>query len=93
MFPIRLITQRSEVRILSPLPKQIKGLGEILTPLSLPGNSNSRLRHLQYRQCQDDEGGNHSIVEIRALELEQLSGENGKPTVTEEKTPTVAMYF
>jgi hypothetical protein len=45
---------------------------------------------LQYRQWQNDEGGNHSLVEIRARELELLSGKNGKPAAAEEETPPTA---
>jgi len=45
---------------------------------------------LQQRTWQDNEGMNHSLVEIRARELELLSGKNGNPATTEEDIPAAA---
>ena len=42
---------------------------------------------LQQRTWQDSEGLNHSLVEIRARELELLSGKNGNPSTSEEDIP------
>ncbi|MDO9585682.1 MAG: single-stranded DNA-binding protein [Syntrophales bacterium] len=46
----------------------------------------------QLQQCtwQDNEGGNHSLVEIRARELELLSGKNGNPATPEDVTSAAA---
>ena len=42
---------------------------------------------LQQRTWQDSEGLNHSIVEIRARELELLSGKNGNSAASEDDIP------
>lgn len=67
-----------------------KRLAEIVGEYCAKGSRIGVRGQLQYRQWQDDEGGNHSIVEIRARELELLSGKNGKPATSEEETPQAA---
>lgn len=65
-------------------------IAEIFGEYCAKGSRIGVRRQLQYPQWQDDEGGNHSLVEIRARELELLSGKNGKPATSEEETPPAA---
>jgi single-strand DNA-binding protein len=68
-----------------------KRLAEIVGEYCAKGSRIGVRGQLQYRQWQDDEGGNHSLVEIRASELELLSGKNGKPAAPEAETPPPAV--
>ena len=65
-------------------------LAEIVGQYCAKGSRIGVRGQLQYRQWQDDEGGNHSTVEIRARELELLSGKNGKPAAPDEEAPAAA---
>ena len=62
-------------------------LAEIVGEYCTKGSKVGIRGQLQYRQWQDNEGLNHNIVEIRARELELLSGKNGNPATTEEDIP------
>ena len=65
-----------------------KRLAEIVGQYCAKGSRIGVRGQLQYRLWQDDEGGNHSTVEIRARELELLSGKNGNSTAAEEELLT-----
>jgi len=62
-----------------------KRLAEIVGEYCAKGSRIGVRGQLQYRLWQDDEGGNQSLVEIRARELELLSGKNGKPAASERR--------
>jgi single-strand DNA-binding protein len=63
-------------------------LAEIVAEYCTKGSKIGVRGQLQYRQWQDGEGFNRSLVEIRARELELLSGKNGNPSAAEEEIPT-----
>lgn len=63
-----------------------KRLAEIIGEYCTKGSKVGVRGQLQYRQWQDNEGVNHNLVEIRARELELLSGKNGNPAASEEDT-------
>jgi len=65
-------------------------LAEIVGEYCTKGSKVGIRGQLQQRTWQDSEGGNHSLVEIRAREFELLSGKNGNPTAAEEEVPTGA---
>ncbi len=65
-------------------------LAEIVGQYCTKGSKVGIRGQLQYRQWQDNEGANHSLVEIRARELELLSGKSDTPAATEEEAPAGA---
>jgi len=65
-------------------------LAEVVGEYCTKGSKVGVRGQLQQRSWQDSEGLNHSLVEIRARELELLSGKNGNPTTTEEDIPAAA---
>ena len=62
-------------------------LAEVIGEYCTKGSKVGVRGQLQQRTWQDSEGLNHSLVEIRARELELLSGKNGNPAATEEDIP------
>jgi len=62
-------------------------LAEVIGEYCAKGSKVGVRGQLQQRTWQDSEGLNHSLVEIRARELELLSGKNGNPAATEEDIP------
>ena len=62
-------------------------LAEVIGEYCTKGSKVGVRGQLQQRTWQDNEGMNHSLVEIRARELELLSGKNGNPAATEEDIP------
>ena len=62
-------------------------LAEVVGEYCTKGSKVGVRGQLQQRTWQDSEGLNHSLVEIRARELELLSGKNGNPAATEEDIP------
>jgi len=62
-------------------------LAEVIGEYCTKGSKVGVRGQLQQRTWQDNEGMNHSLVEIRARELELLSGKNGNPAATEEDVP------
>jgi single-strand DNA-binding protein len=62
-------------------------LAEVVGEYCTKGSKVGVRGQLQQRSWQDSEGLNHSLVEIRARELELLSGKNGNPAATEEDIP------
>ncbi len=62
-------------------------LAEVIGEYCAKGSKVGVRGQLQQRTWQDSEGLNHSLVEIRARELELLSGKNGNPTTSEEDVP------
>jgi single-strand DNA-binding protein len=62
-------------------------LAEVIGEYCVKGSKVGVRGQLQQRTWQDSEGMNHSIVEIRARELELLSGKNGNPSAAEEEIP------
>jgi single-strand DNA-binding protein len=62
-------------------------LAEVVGEYCTKGSKVGVRGQLQQRTWQDSNGVNHSIVEIRARELEFLSGKNGVPATTEEDVP------
>jgi len=62
-------------------------LAEVVGEYCTKGSKVGVRGQLQQRTWQDSDGVNHSIVEIRARELELLSGKNGSPATTEEDVP------
>ena len=67
-----------------------KRLAEIVGEYCAKGSRIGVRGQLQYRQWQDGEDFNRSLVEIRARELELLSGKNGNPSAAEEEIPVAA---
>lgn len=65
-------------------------LAEIVGEYCTKGSKVGIRGQLQQRTWQDSEGGNHSLVEIRARELELLSGKNGNPATPEDVTSAAA---
>ena len=65
-------------------------LAEVIGEYCAKGSKVCIRGQLQQRTWQDSEGLNHSLVEIRARELELLSGKNGNPAATEEDVPAAA---
>ena len=65
-------------------------LAEVIGEYCAKGSKVGVRGQLQQRTWQDSEGLNHSLVEIRARELELLSGKNGNPAATEEDVPAAA---
>ena len=65
-------------------------LAEVVGEYCTKGSKVGVRGQLQQRTWQDNEGTNHSLVEIRARELELLSGKNGNPAATEEDVPAAA---
>ncbi len=62
-------------------------LAEVIGEYCAKGSKVGVRGQLQQRTWQDSEGLNHSLVEIRARELELLSGKNGNTAATEEDIP------
>ena len=62
-------------------------LAEVIGEYCAKGSKVGVRGQLQQRTWQDSEGVNHNLVEIRARELELLSGKNGNPATTEEDVP------
>lgn len=65
-------------------------LAEVVGEYCAKGSKVGVRGQLQQRTWQDSEGLNHSLVEIRARELELLSGKNGNPTASEDDIPPAA---
>ena len=65
-------------------------LAEIVGEYCTKGSKVGVRGQLQQRTWQDSEGMNHSLVEIRARELELLSGKNDNQTVQEAELPLAA---
>ena len=65
-------------------------LAEVIGEYCAKGSKVGVRGQLQQRTWQDSEGLNHNLVEIRARELELLSGKNGNPATTEEDAPAAA---
>ncbi len=65
-------------------------LAEVIGEYCAKGSKVGVRGQLQQRTWQDSEGLNHSLVEIRARELELLSGKNGNPATPEEDVPAAA---
>jgi len=62
-------------------------LAEVIGEYCAKGSKVGVRGQLQQRTWQDSEGLNHNLVEIRARELELLSGKNGNPATPEEDVP------
>ncbi len=62
-------------------------LAEVVGEYCTKGSKVGVRGQLQQRTWQDSEGLNHSIVEIRARELELLSGKNGNSAASEDDIP------
>ena len=65
-------------------------LAEVIGEYCAKGSKVGVRGQLQQRTWQDSEGLNHNLVEIRARELELLSGKNGNPATMEEDVPAAA---
>jgi len=65
-------------------------LAEVVGEYCTKGSKVGVRGQLQQRTRQDSEGLNHNLVEIRARELELLSGKNGNPATPEEDVPAAA---
>ena len=65
-------------------------LAEVIGEYCAKGSKVGVRGQLQQRTWQDSEGMNHSLVEIRARELELLSGKNDNQTVQEAELPLAA---
>ena len=65
-------------------------LAEVIGEYCAKGSKVGVRGQLQQRTWQDSEGLNHNLVEIRARELELLSGKNGTPATPEEDVPAAA---
>ena len=65
-------------------------LAEVIGEYCAKGSKVGVRGQLQQRTWQDSEGLNHNLVEIRARELELLSGKNGNPATPEEDVPAAA---
>lgn len=65
-------------------------LAEVIGEYCAKGSKVGVRGQLQQRTWQDSEGLNHNLVEIRARELELLSGKNGNPSTPEEDVPAAA---
>ena len=65
-------------------------LAEVIGEYCAKGSKVGVRGQLQQRTWQDSEGLNHSLVEIRARELELLSGKNDNQTVQEAELPLAA---
>jgi single-strand DNA-binding protein len=65
-------------------------LAEVIGEYCAKGSKVGVRGQLQQRTWQDSEGLNHNLVEIRARELELLSGKNGNPATAEEDVPAAA---
>ena len=65
-------------------------LAEVIGEYCAKGSKVGVRGQLQQRTWQDSEGLNHNLVEIRARELELLSGKNGNPATMEEDVPVAA---
>ncbi|MFH1080625.1 MAG: single-stranded DNA-binding protein [Pseudomonadota bacterium] len=65
-------------------------LAEVVGEYCTKGSKVGVRGQLQQRTWQDSEGMNHSLVEIRARELELLSGKNDNQTVQEAELPLAA---
>jgi len=65
-------------------------LAEVVGEYCAKGSKVGVRGQLQQRTWQDSDGVNHSIVEIRARELEFLSAKNGNPATSEEDIPAAA---
>ena len=62
-------------------------LAEVIGEYCAKGSKVGVRGQLQQRTWQDSEGLNHNLVEIRARELELLSGKNGNPSTPVEDVP------
>lgn len=62
-------------------------LAEVVGEYCTKGSKVGVRGQLQQRTWQDSEGLNHSLVEIRARELELLSGKNGNSAASEDDIP------
>ena len=62
-------------------------LAEVIGEYCAKGSKVGVRGQLQQRTWQDSEGLNHNLVEIRARELELLSGKNGNLSTSEEDVP------
>ena len=62
-------------------------LAEVIGEYCTKGSKVGVRGQLQQRTWQDSEGLNHSLVEIRARELELLSGKNGNSAASEDEIP------
>jgi len=62
-------------------------LAEVVGEYCTKGSKVGVRGQLQQRSWQDSEGLNHSLVEIRARELELLSGKNGNSAASEDDIP------
>ena len=62
-------------------------LAEVIGEYCTKGSKVGVRGQLQQRTWQDSEGLNHSLVEIRARELELLSGKNGNSAASEDDIP------
>ncbi len=65
-------------------------LAEVVGEYCTKGSKVGVRGQLQQRTWQDSEGLSHSLVEIRARELELLSGKNGNLATSEEDIPAAA---
>jgi len=65
-------------------------LAEVVGEYCAKGSKVGVRGQLQQRTWQDSDGVNHSIVEIRARELEFLSAKNGNPAASEDDIPAAA---
>src|SRR3990172_5687796 len=65
-------------------------LAEIVGQYCTKGSKVGVRGQLQYRQWQDNEDAKHSLMEIRARELELLSGKSDSPAASEEDTAASA---
>jgi len=65
-------------------------LAEVIGEYCAKGSKVGVRGQLQQRTWQDSEGLNHNLVEIRARELELLSGKNGNPATADEDVPAAA---
>jgi len=65
-------------------------LAEVVGEYCTRGSKVGVRGQLQQRTWQDSDGVNHSIVEIRARELEFLSAKNGNPAASEDDIPAAA---
>lgn len=65
-------------------------LAEVVGEYCAKGSKVGVRGQLQQRTWQDSEGLNHSLVEIRARELELLSGKNGNSAGSEDDIPAAA---
>jgi single-strand DNA-binding protein len=66
-------------------------LAEVVGEYCAKGSKVGIRGQLQQRTWQDSEGTNHSLVEIRARELELLSGKNDNQPAQEAELPLAAV--